>query len=209
MNKLLRAAALCLALSLAGLSPARAAPITYEFWGTVSGQLGDNYFYDRAIYFELYSDTDSAQTFTNSSTNGYTNFVRPGSLSGSAVTIEGFGKANLQLFMLVIANPNDYCRCVGVRPSSSTGGDIFDVFQTPFNLANPYDLKSSTALVTGTVVVFPGLITVNTSLGALRLDSGYGGSFKATVVPVPAAAGMFGAGLAVLAALRRRRAGRA
>jgi len=203
--KTLRTLPLALLLAMAWSAPARAVPITYEFWATVSGQIGTTSFVDRGIYFEIYSDTDLAGTFSNSFTNGYNNYVQPGSLSGTAVTIDGIGKANLQLFMLMIANPNDYCRCVGLRPSSSTGGDIFDLFFTPFTLANPYDLKTSTGLITGTVVTFPAQITVNTSLGAMRLDSGYGGSFRATVVPLPGAAGLFGAALVVLGGLRRGR----
>jgi hypothetical protein len=200
--KLLRTVPLALLLAMAWAAPARATPIKYEFWATLSGQIGTTSFFDRSSYFEIYGDTDNAGTFSNANTNGYLNYIRPGSLSGTAVTIDGIGKANLQLFMLMIANPNDYCQCVGLRPSSSTGGDILDLFQTPFTLANPYDLKTSTELITGRVVTFPIQITVNTSLGALRLDSGYGGSFRATVVPLPAAAGLFGAALLVLAGLR-------
>ena len=203
MSHLFRSVALTLFVSFCWSSNARAVPIVYEFWATASGQIGATNFVNEGIYFEIYGDTDNAGTFSNPNTNGYTNFIRPGSLSGSAVTIEGIGKANLQLFMLMIANPNDYCQCIGIRPQSSTAGDLFDLFQTPFNLANPYDLKTATPLITGRVVTFPAQITVNTSLGAMRLDSGYGGSFRATVIPVPGAAGLFGAALALLAGLRR------
>lgn len=202
--KMLRAATLSLLLALAWSAPAQAIPIMYEFWGTATGQVGTSIFIQQSVYFELYGDTDYAATFSNLSTNGYNNFILPGPISGSAVTIDGIGKASLELFMLMIANPNDYCQCVGVRPTSSTTGDLFDLFQTPFNLANPYDLKSSTGFITGTVVVFPST-TVSTSLGALRFTSGYGGGFKATVVPVPAAGGLFGAALVVLATVRRQR----
>ena len=120
------------------------------------------------------------------------------------MTIDGIGKANLQALMRMIANPNDYCQCIALRVGGSTTGDIFDLFQTPFNLANPYDLTSSTELITGTVVVFPAA-AVNTSLGVLQFSSGYDGTFKATVVPTPAAAGLFGATLALLATVRRQR----
>lgn len=199
-----RMAALSLLLALAWSAPARAVPIKYEFWGTATGQIGTASFSERAVYFEIYGDTEYASTFGGVNTNGYINYIQPGSVSGSAVTIDGIGNATLQAFMRVIANPNDYCQCLGLKPGGSTQGDLFDLFQTPFNLSNPYDLTSSTGLITGTLMVF-STTTVNTSLGALRFYSGHDGSFKATVVPLPATSGFFGAALSALATVRRRR----
>lgn len=116
---MLPVAVLSLLLALAWSAPALAVPIKYEFWGTASGEIGAEIFIQRAVYFEIYGDTDYAATFANSSTNGYINFIQPGSISGSAVTIDGIGKANLQLLMRMIANPNDYCQCVVVRPGAA------------------------------------------------------------------------------------------
>jgi hypothetical protein len=199
--KMQRMAALSLLIALAWSAPALAAPIKYEFWGTATGEIGATSFFQRAVYFEIYGDTDYASTFGGVNTNGYINYIQPGS---AAVTIDGIGTASLQAFMRVLANPNDYCQCLALKPGGSTQGDLFDLFQTPFNLSNPYDLTSSTGLITGTVRVF-STTTVNTSLGALRFNSAYDGSFKATVVPLPATVGLFGTALSALATVRRRR----
>ncbi|MDH5276773.1 MAG: hypothetical protein OEW88_10140 [Gammaproteobacteria bacterium] len=201
----LRSIALAMALASIWVGRADAVPIEYRMWGVVTGSLGAENFYDAGLTFSLQGDTDAAFAWTNAYSNGWESFVRPGAITGSTVTIEGLGTA-LTGAMMVIANPNDFCRCIGLARWTTGGPSVMDLRQTEFTLANPYDLRSSTGIISGQPVWWPGNY-VNTSRGELRISYGSDVHFQATLVPVPSAALMLGPVLALLPALRRRGAG--
>jgi len=207
MKFALRSAALIVVLVSLHVGSAQAVPIEYRMWGTVTGSLGTENFYDAELSFSLHGDTDAAVAWSNPYSNGWQSFVRPGAITGSTVTIEGLGTA-LTGAVIVLSNPNDFCRCVGVSRWTTGAPSVMDLRQTEFDLANPYDLRTSTGVISGQPVWWPGNY-IATSRGELRIASGSDVYFQATLapVPVPSAAWLLGPALALMAGLRRRTAG--
>jgi len=198
-----------LAIALLAAQPSRATPIEFHFWGTVSGSIGTTVFENTAISIVVYADTGGSIPWSNSTTFGWQNFSPSGIVSGSFVTLDNIGTAiiNPTSGLMIVANPNAYCECIGLGPRVIGGAEVFNLRQTPFTLNNPYDLTTGTGLVSGTIFPVPSN-ALRTTLGDLRITSGFNGQFQAVLVPLPASAWFLGGALGVILGARQRRRGR-
>lgn len=180
-------------------------PIDFVFEATGSGSIGEQAFQDADFRIDITTDAILASEFSNSSTNGYRIFVvLTYSGTTATVSIDGIGTANILENLFLIANPNDYCKCVSIRPTSNEG-DVLIIAQTPLDLQNPYDFTFSVGPVSGDFTYVRGpSILLDTDLGPLQLDQATQGAFTATTVPIPPAFVLLLSALGTLSISRRR-----
>lgn len=177
-----------LTLTVASLfAPAQAAPITYDLIGSMSGQLDSTTFTNRVFVWEITGDTNQKETIA-----GFT------AVPAKTVAFEIGGVG-----VLTPSNPLFAVTGAPVSPTFAfatadlLSGIGFDAPQ----LAS-YDGLSTFGPVS---VNLSGTFPLTTLEGTLVITSLSGTMFDATVVPEPITLTLFGAGMASIGVVRRRR----
>jgi hypothetical protein len=181
MKLRVRCTLLCFLLLGVG-SLAQAAILNYSISGTGSGSLGGTNFVDANFTISMSGDT---ALFDGSDINP---------LISSSVSIDGLGTTTIGESTRLGINGSI------IFFSRSSGLDLFDFF-----LAAPVDLTQPFGPLSGIkVFALNQFNDVASSLGLLSFNSSSDVLFQASAVPVPAAAWLFGSGLAGLLAFKRR-----
>lgn len=203
-------------LAALAASPAQAAPITYEFTGTLSGTLGGAAFADAPVRFTLTADSAGITSVSSGPVPFRQTFTTAG--APLAFTIDGVDGTFLDpfhVFSFTFAPggvPGPAIGTVGVTPEGpNNGSDLFSLTDFPlafYDLATPFGpftqappdfLNSGEAYPT----TAGDLILDDTGTESLTFRAFAG----AAAVPEPATAASAGLGaLALALTVRRRRA---
>jgi len=192
-------------LLLLFVSAAAAAPITYTLTGTMTGSLGGTGFSSAAFEISVMADTDSIWVWNGSESGWpiYENVSNPGD---SSIYIDGIGSTVFAQPLLLFSRFGDPYTNIehililnaldsyGVAPFVATNDAL-----AGYDLAN--SISASWTGIEGAVGATG--VPLQTSAGELSISFSDTQSFSATLVPVPAAAWLFGSTLGLLGWARR------
>lgn len=184
----------CTLLLAAAPGPAPAAPITYTFTGSATGQLEDTPFADRP--FQLTGHSDTSNIYENSTYPIYHGFL----YLGATFDIDGVGQGSF-LDSSVISVFNNYdAEFLAFRRFASSDIPSFLALYAPGQGLDTWDHTTSIGPISGNALAggpVPGGI-LQTTVGDLYFSVASEVVFEATVVPLPPALLVFASGLLVV-----------
>jgi hypothetical protein len=175
---------------------ASAAAVVYQFDGVGTGLLNGQSFSGSAFSFEFTGDTDNVLYEGLPGFPPSVGFYKV-NVGNGLINIEGFSSTVFTEGVEVFVNTGNAVGFKGVGSS--------DYLSLNDDILFGYQLDESIGPAVGTCDHCNQFINISTGLGSLTFTDFQSVAFTATVVPVPAAAWLFGSALLGLAGLKRRK----